>query len=106
MEAGRAIEARTSGRGDGDGERSSSAGSDFGRLERAIEFLIGEHERLTREKDELLRELTEREQRVASLESQVARERERREVAIEGVDKILGRLEQLQSSVAVAAEAQ
>ena len=72
---------------------------DFERLERAIEFLIGEHERLSSEKAELLEELVEREQRLTSLQSRLDTEKAQRLSAVESVDKILGRLEQLQTSV-------
>lgn len=72
---------------------------DFERLERAIDFLIGEHERLSSEKAELLEELVEREQRLTSLQSRLDTEKAQRLSAVESVDKILGRLEQLQTSV-------
>ena len=72
---------------------------DFERLERAIDFLIGEHERLSSEKAELLEELVEREQRLTSLQSRLDAEKAQRLSAVESVDKILGRLEQLQTSV-------
>ena len=71
---------------------------DFDRLERAIDFLIGEHERLSSEKAELLEELVEREQRLTSLQSRLDTEKAQRLSAVESVDKILGRLEQLQTS--------
>lgn len=76
----------------------------FERLERSVEFLIEEHQRLTAEREALLEELVEREQRVIALETQLKHERARRMTAVEGVDKILGRLEQLQASVVVAVE--
>ena len=72
---------------------------DFERLERAIGFLIGEHERLSSEKAELLEELVEREQRLTSIQSRLDTEKAQRLTAVESVDKILGRLEQLQTSV-------
>jgi len=61
--------------------------------------LIGEHERLSSEKAELLEELVEREQRLTSLQSRLDTEKAQRLSAVESVDKILGRLEQLQTSV-------
>jgi len=64
--------------------------------------LLAEHERLSSEKAELLEELVAREQRLTALESQLATERERRTAAVEGVDKILGRLEQLKDSVSAS----
>ena len=70
---------------------------DFKRLERAVDFLIGE--RLSSEKAELLEELVEREQRLTSLQSRLDTEKAQRLTAVESVDKILGRLEQLQTSV-------
>ena len=76
---------------------------DFERLERAIDFLIGEHERLSSEKAELLEELVEREQRLTLIQSHLDREKAQRLSAVESVDKILGRLEQLQTSVTNAA---
>ena len=77
---------------------------DFERLERAVAFLIEEHERLSTEKAELLEELFEREARITSLEAKLDRERSTRAAAVEGVDKILARLEQLQASATAAAE--
>lgn len=85
------------------GSSSNGVGRyDFERLERAVTFLLQEHERLSSEKSELLEELVGREQRLTALESQLSMERDRRTTATEGVDKILGRLEQLQSSVTSA----
>ena len=78
---------------------------DFDRLEKSVEFLIHEHERLSGEREALVSELVDREHRIATLESQLDSERKKRATAIEGVDKILGRLDQLQTSVAAAAEA-
>lgn len=77
---------------------------DFERLERAVSFLIEEHERLSTEKAALLEELVERESRITSLEAKLGRERALRATAVEGVDKILVRLEQLQASASAAAE--
>ena len=76
----------------------------FDRLERSVEFLVEEHQRLTAERAALLEELIEREQRVIALETQLKHERAKRMTAVEGVDKILVRLEQLQVSVTSAAE--
>ncbi len=77
---------------------------DFERLERAVAFLLEEHERLSGERAELLEELVDREQRIGQLESRLEAERKRRLTAVEGVDKVLARLEQLQTSVVAAAE--
>lgn len=88
-----------SGRREGDRE-----GVDFERLERAVAFLLEEHERLSAEKQELLGELADREQRLSEMTSRLESERKRRIAAIESVDKILGRLEQLQSSVGAVME--
>jgi chromosome segregation ATPase len=84
---------------------------DFQRLERAVEYLIEEHQKLAREKDRaeqehaaLREELVDREQRLTSLEAELAAERGRRRAALEGVDKLIGRLDQLQDSVATAME--
>jgi chromosome segregation ATPase len=88
-----------------DGEVSPNARYDFDRLEKSVEFLIEEHERLSGEREALLSELIEREHRIATLESRLEEERSKRATAVEGVDKILGRLDQLQASVASAAEA-
>ncbi|MEM9177126.1 MAG: hypothetical protein AAGC67_18060 [Myxococcota bacterium] len=76
---------------------------DFERLERAVAFLLEEHERLSSEKAALLDELVERESRITSLEATLDRERSTRRSAVEGVDKILARLEQLQASATAAA---
>ena len=78
---------------------------DFERLEQSVEFLIKEHERLSGEREALLAELVDRAQRISVLESRLEAEQSKRAIAIEGVDKILTRLEQLQTSVAVAAKA-
>ncbi|MFK7894342.1 MAG: hypothetical protein AB8G23_00805 [Myxococcota bacterium] len=74
---------------------------DFERLERSVEYLLDEHARLGAEREALLAELADREHRVAQLEADVVSERQRRAAAVEGVDKILTRLEQLQASVAM-----
>lgn len=91
---------------DGVGVAVSGAvdGYDFERLERSVDFLIEEHQRLSAEREALLEELVEREQRLAALESELESERRRRLTAVEGVDKILGRLAQLQTSVSAAVE--
>jgi chromosome segregation ATPase len=77
---------------------------DFDRLEQSVDFLISEHQRLSGEKEELLSELLEREHRISMLEGRLEDERRKRATAAEGVDKILGRLEQLQSSVGTGSE--
>ena len=77
---------------------------DFDRLEKSVEFLIKEHERLSGEREELLAELVDREHRISTLESRLDLEQNKRAVAVEGVDKILARLEQLQTSVTAAAK--
>ena len=79
-------------------------GYDFDRLERSVEFLIDEHQRLSAEREALLEELVAREHRIAALEAKLESERVRRLTAVEGMDKILGRLDQLQASVTSAAE--
>ncbi|HIF95307.1 MAG: hypothetical protein ABGX04_00475 [Myxococcales bacterium] len=84
-----------------DEETSRVGPYDFDRLERSVEFLIQEHERLTGEREELVSELVDREHRIAKLESQLATEQRKRVTAAEGVDKILNRLEQLRTVVAV-----
>lgn len=78
---------------------------DFDRLEVSVEFLIKEHERLSGERDELLAELVDREHRVSTLENRLETEQGKRAIALEGVDKILARLEQLQASAMTAAKA-
>jgi chromosome segregation ATPase len=85
-------------------ESAQSDRYDFDRLERSVEFLIDEHTRLTGEREALLEELIEREQRISALTSQLEEESTRRRAAVEGVDKILSRLEQLQASVSATAE--
>ncbi len=78
---------------------------DFDRLEQSVEFLIKEHERLSGEREALLVELVDREHRISMLETRLDAEQAKRAVAVEGVDKILARLEQLQATTAAAAEA-
>jgi cell division septum initiation protein DivIVA len=77
---------------------------DFDRLEKSVEFLIKEHERLSGEREELLAELVDREHRISTLESRLDLAQNKRAVAVESVDKILARLEQLQTSVTAAAK--
>ena len=77
---------------------------DFDRLEQSVEFLIKEHERLSGEREELLAELVDREHRISTLESRLDLVQNKRAVAVEGVDKIIARLEQLQASVTAAAK--
>lgn len=77
---------------------------DFDRLEQSVEFLIKEHERLSGEREELLAELVDREHRISTLEGRLDLEQSKRAVAVESVDKILARLEQLQTSVSAAAK--
>ncbi len=88
-----------------DGDTSQVNRYDFDRLEQSIEFLIDEHQRLSGEREALLSELVDREHQISMLESRLEEERNKRATAVEGVDKILGRLEQLRTSVATAAEA-
>lgn len=89
--------------------RSERAGDvegryDFDRLERSIDFLIDEHRRLSAEREALLGELLDREHRIAALESRLEAERSSRSSAVDRVNKILSRLEQLQASVSTALE--
>ena len=77
---------------------------DFDRLEQSVEFLIKEHERLSGEREELLAELVDREHRISTLEGRLDLEQSKRAVAVESVDKILARLEQLQTSVSAVAK--
>ena len=77
---------------------------DFDRLERSVDFLVEEHERLSREREALLAELTERELRISSLESRLESEQGRRATAVEGLDRLLTRLEELEAGVMAAAE--
>ena len=69
---------------------------DFERLERSVAFLLKDHERLSAEREALLEELVDREQRIASLESALASEGKRRASAAESVDHIMKRLDQLE----------
>ncbi len=84
--------------------RDDNGRYDFERLEKSVEFLIREHQRLTAEREALLGELLDREHRIASLESRLECERATRGAAVENVSKILSRLEQLQASVCAAME--
>ncbi len=61
--------------------------------------MLREHERLSAEHEALLGELLERELRISTLESRLDAERATRAAAVESVNKILTRLEQLQASV-------
>jgi uncharacterized protein with von Willebrand factor type A (vWA) domain len=87
-------------------EETSRVGTyDFDRLERSVEFLIKEHERLSGEREALVSELVDREHRISVLESRLATEERKRVSAVEGVDKILNRFEQLRTTVTANAEA-
>jgi chromosome segregation ATPase len=88
----------------GDAESSRGGRYDFDRLERSVEFLIEEHQRLTHEREALLAELADREHRISSLESRLESESGRRVRAVEGLDRILSRLEELQAGVVAASE--
>jgi len=88
--------------GEGSGRQSADR-YDFDRLERSVGFLMEEHERLSGERAALLEELVEREHRIATLEARLEKEQTQRTVAVEGVDKLLTRLEQLKEGVSVLA---
>ena len=72
---------------------------DFERLERSVEYLLKDHERLSTEREALLAELIDREHRIAGLESKLAAEDQRRASAVESVDRILVRLEALEVGI-------
>jgi cell division septum initiation protein DivIVA len=82
-------------------DRASSRSSNysFERLERSVEHLLKDHDRLSAEREALLEELVEREHRIAVLEAKLTAEDARRESAIESVDRILKRLQALESEV-------
>lgn len=82
-------------------DRASSRSSqyNFERLEHSVEVLLKDHQRLSAEREALLEELVERERRIGVLESKLALESERRGVALESVDQILERLQELESEV-------
>jgi hypothetical protein len=86
------------------GENGSSRTDrfDFERLERSIEYLLKDHERLSAERAALVEELIEREQRIASREAKLAAEGLRRATAVESVDRILDRLETLEAGLVEA----
>ena len=88
-----------------DEETSRVGPYDFDRLERSVEFLIKEHERLSGEREALVSELVDREHRISVLESRLATEERKRVSAVESVDKILNRFEQLRTTVTANAEA-
>lgn len=77
---------------------------DFDRLERSLEFLLGEHRRLSAEREELLGELRERELRIAALESRLQAERALRATAVTNVDGILAEIERIRAAAFSAAE--
>jgi len=77
---------------------------DFERLETSVDFLIREHQRLSAEQEALLGDLIDREHRISTLETRIEAERALRATAVEAVNKILSRLEQLQTSVRSASE--
>ncbi len=91
-----------------DAERTGDSGSaradrfDFERLERSVETLLKEHERLSAEREALLAELVEREHRITQLEGRLHAESERRAAAVDCVDRILQRVDALESSASEA----
>ena len=72
---------------------SRSAPYDFERLERSVEILLKEHERLSAEREALLEELVDREHRISTLEAKLVSEEARRQSSVEHVDRILERLQ-------------
>lgn len=70
---------------------------DFERLEQSVGALLRDHDRLAAEREALLAELAEREHRLAVLEGRLDRERMCRVSAAEGVDRLIARVESLQS---------
>jgi len=78
---------------------SRSGHYDFERLERSVEILIEDHERLSAEREALRNELVERERRILSLEAKLAAESQRRASAAEHVDRILKHLEAVERRV-------
>ena len=78
---------------------SQSAPYDFERLERSVEILLKEHERLSAEREALLEELVERERRISSLEASLSSEGARRVSAVKSVDRILERLQSIELQV-------
>ena len=87
-----------------DSAREGDGRYDFERLERSVDFLIGEHERLSAEREALLGELLDREHRISALESKLEAERATRASAVVSVSAILTRLEGLQARVRPVAE--
>ena len=80
-----------------DGETLAAGRYDFDRLERSIEFLLEEHERLTTEREALLAELVDREHKIATLETRLEEIRGLLEQISDrhsAIDRELGQLEQ------------
>ena len=82
---------------------SRNAHYDFERLERSVEHLLKDHERLSAEREALLEELVDREQRIAALETKLASEGKRRVAAIDSIDGIVKRLDDFESEVVAIA---
>ena len=72
---------------------------DFERLEASVESLLHDHERLSTEQQGLLAELADREHRIAGLQRQLDRERALRLSALEGVERLIARVESMQARV-------
>lgn len=83
----------------GDSESSSNSRFDFERLERSIEQLLDDHERLGAEHEALIFELVERQHKIAALESELQLERSRRSKAVDVVDRVLTRVETLEQTL-------
>lgn len=79
---------------------SRTAPYDFQRLERCVEELLEDHARVNAEREALLDELVEREQRIAALEARLASAGDQRSSAVDSVDRILKRVDQIERFVA------
>lgn len=82
----------------GDNGSARTERYDFERLERSVEYLLENHERLGAEREALLAELADREHRIASLEAKLDADRRRRATAVATVNRVLERLEALQAT--------
>ncbi|MDP6978270.1 MAG: hypothetical protein QF570_06655 [Myxococcota bacterium] len=77
---------------------------DFDRLERVVAELIEERHRLGAENDLLRKELVQREQKIAELDSRLTQQEQRRTDALKRLDDLLAQVEGFATLATQAAE--
>ena len=77
---------------------------DYARLDRAIESLLDDHERLRAENRSLRTLVGEREAKLAKLEESLLASNQKRQDAIKRIDELVSRLEQIDAALERADE--